>query len=100
MYTAAGMKRFSFQDSVLLLQPGETGMKDETDYIKTGLTESCVVLFVCFFKHGSFASHNRVNPLPLALTTSAFVAEVLVGNFIRGQDLEGQWKSNVYHKTG
>lgn len=42
-----------------------------------------------FFKHGSFAQYNKVNPSPLAITTSAFATDVLVGKFSRGQDSEG-----------
>lgn len=43
-----------------------------------------------FFKHGNFAQYNKVNPSSLAITTSAFVTEVLVSNFSRGQDSEGR----------
>jgi len=48
-----------------------------------------------FFKHGSFAQYNKVNPLLPAITTPAFVTEVLMGIFSRGQDSEGHGNKRV-----
>lgn len=75
-------KRFSLQNSVLLPQPGERQEWKDKQSIKIIYKKVWQFFLV---KQGSFAQYNKINPLPLAITTSALVTEGLVGNFSRGQ---------------